>query len=150
MQNEHSQDKVQGHLGGGEGAKDQDPDCYGLQCAPQHPLHLDNKAAKDIPEEEVVEEEEKEEEGEDPATPVQFTTLPMLMDCTVTMKDALCDTEEMWTHLATLEKFFQWSFVRKQKQKTIQDFFKAAYIQVISSSIFWSKKYVLSGNICHK
>ena len=86
---------------------------------------LDDKAAKDM-EDDIAEEEE---EGEDPAPPVQHTTMPMLVDFTTAMKDVLCsfteDTSEMWAHLTALEKFFQWSFIRKQK-KTIQDFFKAA------------------------
>ena len=37
-QNQHSRDKVQGHLVGGEGTQDQDPDCQGLWRAPQR-LH---------------------------------------------------------------------------------------------------------------
>ena len=36
-QNQHSRDKVQGRLGGGKGAQDQDPDCQKTSMYPSTP-----------------------------------------------------------------------------------------------------------------
>ena len=89
---------------------------------------LENKASKNL-EDDITDEEEEEEDPPPPQENIQHTTIGMLMDYTITMKDVLCssteNTSEMWTHLPALEKFFQRCFVKKQKQKTIQDFFKA-------------------------
>lgn len=74
--------------------------------------------------------QDEEEEDEVPAAPALPPTLAMVMDSTSTLKDALSasssDTSEMWAHMEALERFFQKTFIQKQRQKSIQEFFRAA------------------------
>ena len=77
-----------------------------------------------------TEDDEEDEDDEATAAPLEPPpTLAKALESTTTLKDVLSssnlDTEEMWEHLAALEKFLQKNFQQKAKQTTIMNFFSA-------------------------
>ena len=89
-----------------------------------------------------AEEEDDEDEPNTTTTPPVPVTHAMLMESSSNMKDALASCsapreklDEMWTHLAALDKFFGEQFTQKQKQSTILGYFSKHKPTLVPTSL---------------